>query len=64
MLAPRSGVRVSHRKYEVKYKKYKEGKDKVKLKYMNLIQYGESLGRPPLPPSRFVFRVSNCDTFT
>lgn len=25
------------RKYEVKYKKYQEGKDEIELKYMNLI---------------------------
>ncbi len=48
MLASRSGVRGSRRKYEVKYKKYKEGKDKIKFKYMNLIRYGESWGRGAL----------------
>lgn len=37
MLASRSGVRGSRRKYEVKYKKYQEGKDEIELKYMNLI---------------------------
>jgi|688.fasta_scaffold108623_2 hypothetical protein len=37
MMAPRSGVRGSRRKYEVKYKKYQEGKDEIELKYMNLI---------------------------
>jgi hypothetical protein len=37
MMAPSSGVRGYRRKYEVKYKKYQEGKDEIKLKYMNLI---------------------------
>jgi len=62
MLASRSGVRGSRRKYEEKHNKAKDAKEmKFKMNYMNLIRYGESVR---VGEACFFYRLNYRDIFT